>query len=281
MNITAKNKIFYFWGIMDVIGIVFYFVGPYHLLQSWWDSTGGNFGVIIFMLIAGGVNGLLTGLFYLVYLLWPVSLLFSAWFFFTTHRYAVRFALAQEVLRLLTMSCSVTLFPMIIVGLGMSVISLNITLFILSEIVKIGSLIFVMKKWDAGDGANKFLPLTERDYIDRALRLAQKRYAVINGKYPREPILHMYDEIVQQLRILKKIVIKNKADKSVLKRMTFGIYAVREFENSDELFFERLTEAWYIADQRLRGVKVKLPHEVDPDYVQKQCVLAEKYPDEF
>ncbi|WP_241697858.1 hypothetical protein QEP13_09205 [Enterobacter ludwigii] len=82
MNITAKNKIFYFWGIMDVIGIVFYSIGPYHLLQSWWDSTGGNFGVIIFMLIAGGVNGLLAGLFYLVYLLWPVSLCFSAWFFF-------------------------------------------------------------------------------------------------------------------------------------------------------------------------------------------------------
>lgn len=99
------------------------------------------------MLIAGGVNGLLAGLFYLVYLLWPVSLCFSAWFFFTTHRYAVRFALAQEVLRLLTMSCSVTLFPMIIVGLGMSVIPLNITLFVFSEIVKIGSLIFVMKKY--------------------------------------------------------------------------------------------------------------------------------------
>lgn len=94
--------------------------------------------------------------------------------FFTTHRYAVRFALAQEVLRLLTLSCSVTLFPMIIVGLGMSVISLNITLFILSEIVKIGSLIFVIKKCNAGDGVNKFLPLTERDYIERALRLAQK-----------------------------------------------------------------------------------------------------------
>ncbi|MCF8581195.1 hypothetical protein L2X67_15360 [Enterobacter ludwigii] len=151
MNITAKNKIFYFWGIMDVIGIVFYSIGPYHLLQSWWDSTGGNFGVIIFMLIAGGGSGLLAGLFYLVYLLWPVSLCFSAWFFFTTHRYAVRFALAQEVLRLLTMSCSVTLFPMIIVGLGMSVIPLNITLFVFSEIVKIGSLIFVMKRCCTGD----------------------------------------------------------------------------------------------------------------------------------
>ncbi|MCK7338085.1 immunity protein Tsi6 family protein [Enterobacter cloacae] len=111
--------------------------------------------------------------------------------------------------------------------------------------------------------------------------MAQKRYAELNGKHPRAPILHIYYEIVQQLRILKKSVIKNKADKSVLKRMTFGLYAVREFENSDELFFERLTDAWYILDQHLRGVKVQLPHEVDPDYVQKQCVLAGKYPDEF
>lgn len=79
---TAKNKIFYFWGVMDVIGIVFYSIGPYHLLESWWVSTGGNPGVIIFMLIAGGVNGIVTGAFYLVYLLMPVSLLFSAWFFF-------------------------------------------------------------------------------------------------------------------------------------------------------------------------------------------------------
>ncbi|TYD07074.1 hypothetical protein E4M14_008160 [Enterobacter sp. Z1] len=142
---TAKNKIFYFWGVMDVIGIVFYSIGPYHLLESWWVSTGGNPGVIIFMLIAGGVIGIVTGAFYLVYLLMPVSLLFSAWFFFTKHRYAVGFALIQEVLRVIIFSCSVTLFPMAIAGLGLSVISINIALFILSEILKIGSLIYIIK----------------------------------------------------------------------------------------------------------------------------------------
>ncbi|ENO3038875.1 hypothetical protein ACBC61_001157 [Enterobacter ludwigii] len=142
---TAKNKIFYFWGVMDVIGIVFYSIGPYHLLESWWVSTGGNPGVIIFMLIAGGVNGIVTGAFYLVYLLMPVSLLFSAWFFFAKHRYAVGFALIQEVLRVIIFSCSVTLFPMAIAGLELSVISINIALFILSEILKIGSLIYIIK----------------------------------------------------------------------------------------------------------------------------------------
>lgn len=43
-------------------------------------------------------------------------------------------------------------------------------------------------------------------------------------------------------------MIKNKVDKFVLKRMIFGIYVVREFENLDEFFFERLMEVWYIVD---------------------------------
>ncbi|MEH0884860.1 hypothetical protein [Enterobacter sp. UNJFSC 003] len=143
---NAKDNIFYFWGVMDVIGVVFYSVGPFRLLESWWDSSGGNLGVIIFMMIAGGVNGLLTGVFYVVYILWPVSLLFSAGFYFTHHRYAVRFALVQEVLRVLTMSCSVTLFPLIVVGLGMSVIPLNLALFVFSEVLKVASLIFILKQ---------------------------------------------------------------------------------------------------------------------------------------
>ncbi|UWX91530.1 hypothetical protein N2K86_12490 [Enterobacter mori] len=146
-------KIFYFWGVMDVIGIVFYSIGPFRLLESWWDATGGNLGVIIFMLIAEGVKGLMTGAFYLVYLLWPVSLLFSAWFFFTKHRYVVRLALAQEILRFLTMSCSVTLFPMSIVGLGISIIPLNIALFVISEVLKISSLIFILKQPVTNSGA--------------------------------------------------------------------------------------------------------------------------------
>lgn len=60
---------------------------------------------------------------------------------------------------------------MIIVGFGMSVIFFNIMLFILFEIVKIGLFIFVMKKWDVGDGVNKFLLLIEWDYIERVFRL--------------------------------------------------------------------------------------------------------------
>nr|WP_330164719.1 immunity protein Tsi6 family protein [Enterobacter cloacae] len=74
------------------------------------------------------------------------------------------------------------------------------------------------------------------DYIERALRLAQKRYAELNGKYPRAPILHMYDEIVQQLLILKKIVIKNKADKSVLKRMTLAFMRLENLKTQMSSF---------------------------------------------
>lgn len=146
---VSKEKVFYFWGVMDIIGIVFYSMGPLRLLESWWDATGGNLGMIVFMVIAGGVNGILTGIFYLAYFLLPISMFFSAWFFFTNHRYAVRFALSQEALRVLTVSCSVTLFPVVIVGTGLSILPLNIVLFVFSELLKIGTLIFIIKKQPA------------------------------------------------------------------------------------------------------------------------------------
>ncbi|WP_311775510.1 immunity protein Tsi6 family protein [Enterobacter sp. RIT637] len=52
--------------------------------------------------------------------------------------------------------------------------------------------------------------------------------------------------------------------------MTFGMYTVKGFDNSDALFFERLSDALFIVDQIRCGLKVRLPHEVDANYVIKQ-----------
>jgi hypothetical protein len=38
------------------------------------------------------------------------------------------------------------------------------------------------------------------------------------------------------------------------------MYAAKEFDNSDELFFERLSDAWFIVDQIRRGLKADLIH---------------------
>ncbi|HHA1519947.1 TPA: immunity protein Tsi6 family protein [Enterobacter bugandensis] len=118
-------------------------------------------------------------------------------------------------------------------------------------------------------------------YVEKALILAKKRYAEVKNQDPHSPLLQMYDSIVQQLLFLWDLIEGKEKDKAKLWEMTFGMYAVKEFDNSDELFFERLSDAWFIVDQIRRGLKVRLPHEVDANYRMKQHNLKMKYPEEF
>lgn len=123
--------------------------------------------------------------------------------------------------------------------------------------------------------------MTTFGYVDKALTLAQKRYADVTNRDSHAPILQMYDSVVQQLIFLRDLIEGKEKDKAKLWKMTFGMYAAKEFDNSDELFFERLSDAWFIVDQIRRGLKVRLPHEVDANYTIKQQNLKIKYPDEF
>lgn len=123
--------------------------------------------------------------------------------------------------------------------------------------------------------------ITVLDYVDKALSLSQKRYAEVRKSNPQRPLLQMYDSTVQQLLFLRDLIEGKEKDKAKLWKMTFGMYAAKEFDNSDELFFERLSDAWFIVDQIRRGLKVRLPHEVDANYRIKQQNLKMKYPDEF
>lgn len=143
---TVKEKVFFFWGAMDVIGIIFYSIDAFKLMGALWASSGGNPAVIIFMMIANGINGILTGVFYLIYLLTPLTLVLSAWLFFKKSRYAIRFAMAQEIVRIISLRYSVTLFPLAATGLGMKGATVTLSMLVLSEIIKTGSLVYVIKK---------------------------------------------------------------------------------------------------------------------------------------
>lgn len=123
--------------------------------------------------------------------------------------------------------------------------------------------------------------ITALDYVEKTLSLSQKRYAEVRKSNPQSPLLQMYDSTVQQLLLLRDLIEGKEKDKAKLWKMTFGMYAAKEFDNSDELFFERLSDAWFIVDQIRRGLKVRLPHEVDANYRIKQQNLKMKYPDEF
>lgn len=48
--------------------------------------------------------------------------------------------------------------------------------------------------------------MTMFGYVDRALTLAQKRYADVKNRDPQSPLLQMYDSIVQQLLFLRDLI---------------------------------------------------------------------------
>lgn len=119
------------------------------------------------------------------------------------------------------------------------------------------------------------------DYVNRALRLAQKRHAYILRVSGGETLEPMYNSIVQQLLYLRKVITGEEKDKSRIHKMTMGMYAAKEFEETDKIFADRIHSASFIADQIGGGLKVRLPHEIEPDYFTEQQKLRDACPEDF
>ncbi|QRG80035.1 hypothetical protein [Citrobacter sp. R56] len=142
-----KTKVFYFWGGMDALAILIYCV---HVL--WQGGIPLISDILSFSRISdtgtvtgnGIYNTIVTLLFALDVILF-VSLFISAWLFFTQNRYAVRFAFIQEVLRFTSLRCSISVFPLMAGLSEPASMFFNIFLFATSEVVKIYSLIYVIK----------------------------------------------------------------------------------------------------------------------------------------
>lgn len=139
---NLKSKLWYFWGCMDVLAVLLYCINAFRQ-----DRIPFISDVIAFSDLTNDVSGGgLVTLFFILDLMLLLSLFASAWFFFKRKTYAIKFALIQEVFRLISFRCSVSLFPMLVSMFGVSNIWLNLGLFVLSELLKIYSLVFVMKK---------------------------------------------------------------------------------------------------------------------------------------
>ncbi|MFH4354047.1 MAG: immunity protein Tsi6 family protein [Neisseriaceae bacterium] len=123
-------------------------------------------------------------------------------------------------------------------------------------------------------------------YVDRALRLAEKRYteiSAIEGPDDRE-LFPMYASIRNQLLYLRRVITGEEKDIYRISTFTMGAYAAREFEDSDPLFADRIHSASYIADQ-IRAYKKKIilpndPKEI-PGYGGRQARLKAEFPEEY
>ncbi|MBC7750700.1 MAG: hypothetical protein H7Z73_03135 [Candidatus Saccharibacteria bacterium] len=64
------------------------------------------------------------------------------------------------------------------------------------------------------------------DFVDEALKLCLERKEIY-------PTVGMFDSIEKQLAYLKAVLISEETDRTRLSKIVVGVYAVREFDDSD------------------------------------------------
>ncbi|HCM9311004.1 hypothetical protein [Enterobacter kobei] len=142
---NLKSKLWYFWGSMDVLALLLYSVNSLRqdripLISDLIAFTGTS------DVVSGGGYNLIVTLFFIFDLLLLLSLFISAWLFFKRKDVAIKFALAQEVFRLISFRCSVSFFPLLVSVFGITSVWVNLGLFVISELLKIYSLVYLMGK---------------------------------------------------------------------------------------------------------------------------------------
>ena len=142
---NLKSKLWYFWGSMDVLALLLYSVNS--LRQ---DRIPFISDLIAFTgtsdVVSGGGYYFIVTLFFIFDLLLLLSLFISAWLFFKKKDVAIKFALIQEVFRLISFRCSVSFFPLLVSVFGITSVWVNLGLFVISELLKVYSLVYLMGK---------------------------------------------------------------------------------------------------------------------------------------
>jgi hypothetical protein len=85
--------------------------------------------------------------------------------------------------------------------------------------------------------------------VENALAVTGSRLAVM-------PSFGIYQSIQFQLNYLLGVLRGTEVDRSRLKEINFGVYAAKEFEDSDPELAQALHPAFWVATQMAKGVKV-------------------------
>lgn len=93
--------------------------------------------------------------------------------------------------------------------------------------------------------------MTPIEYVNNALLLARERYNAA-------PAFEIFASIIAQLEYMERVLSGVEKDKSRMKKIILGHYAVREFEESDPEFAKALIQVQAIASKMAKGLKVLL-----------------------
>ena len=143
---SYKDKIFTFWGVMDLLAIgsyIFYSLKMGHV--PIWSDIQLFYTQLTLMEVRGADSIFLQSLFFL-HLGLILSLCLSAYAFLKKTK--IRFLLIglQEVMRILSLTCSVAIFPLLLQVMHIEEAFVGILLFVISETLKVGSLLWLRKQ---------------------------------------------------------------------------------------------------------------------------------------
>lgn len=143
---SYKDKIFTFWGTMDLLAIgsyLFFSLKMGHV--PIWSDIQLFYTQLTLMEVRGADRIFLQSLFFIHSGL-LLSLCFSAYAFLVKKK--IRFLLIglQEMMRILSLTCSVALFPLLLQVMRIDDALVALILFVISEALKIGSLLWLRKR---------------------------------------------------------------------------------------------------------------------------------------
>lgn len=141
MNVmNLKNRIYIFWGVMDVISILSY-VGFSILRGNIPFYTDTHHFLMNFMSMnVGGWSGLFIIAMFVFNIIFYVSLFCSIYLFFSSRTIPVLFLVCQEFLRLCSFTCSVSIIHFVLYFIPSYPAYIGILLFTFSEFCKVGTL---------------------------------------------------------------------------------------------------------------------------------------------
>ncbi|NWC97057.1 immunity protein Tsi6 family protein, partial [Pseudomonas sp. IPO3779] len=88
--------------------------------------------------------------------------------------------------------------------------------------------------------------------VQKAIELTANR----RNACPQFPV---YDLLLKQLDYVKAVFDGSETDKSRLHQLSIGAIASKEFEENDPELARALKDAYYVAIQSARGLKIQLP----------------------
>lgn len=145
---SLRNKIFVFWGIMDVLALAGYLFFSLQGGSVPFYSDIHGFYTNYAQLGVNGFMGWLIQLLFFINIALIVSLAFSAWWMIVKKDINNIFFIVQEIGRVFSLKCSVALIPLIMHFSDIRSPWIAILLFVLSEVVKIGSIMWIKRNAD-------------------------------------------------------------------------------------------------------------------------------------